>query len=150
MLVDRAGIPAVSVESDRYYARAVRSRMTGGKVELLNPDMGLTGFRGTPLFRKHAKSRRYIEAPFPREPFPDFILVDGRYRAACALLAAKQAHETGQRATLMFDDYARRRYYHWIEEHLGEPQLKGQAAFFDIGSRAIAQSAIDRAARDWR
>src|SRR3990170_1247881 len=105
VLVDRAGIPAVSVESDAIYAEAVRSRLTGGRVKILSPDIGLTGEWGTPLFRNHAKWRRYIEAPFPIEPFPDFILIDGRFRVACALAAAKWAHEAGALATLMFDDY---------------------------------------------
>lgn len=150
LLADRAGSPAVSVESDRHYAEAVRSRIEGDQLELINPDMGLTGIRGTPVFRKSIKSERYIEAPFPREPFPDFILVDGRYRVACALAVAKKAFHVGRRATLMFDDYARRRYYHWIEEHLGKPELVGRAAFFNIGSKAIAQSAIDIAAKDCR
>jgi hypothetical protein len=150
VLADRAGIPAVSVESDPYFARAVQSRMTGTQVDLLNPNMGLTGRRGTPLLRKRAKARRYIEAPYPRAPFPDFILIDGRYRVACALLAAKHANDAGQRATLMFDDYAERRHYHQIEKHLGSPQLRGRAAFFRIGATAIDQSAIDLAARDWR
>jgi hypothetical protein len=150
VLVDRAGIPAVSVEADPYFADAVQSRMTGRQVDLLNPNMGLTGFYGTPLLRRRAKSRRYMEAPYPRAPFPDFILIDGRYRVACALLAAKNANTVGRRAMLMFDDYKRRRYYHWIERHLGAPQLKGRAAFFRIGSRAIDEAAIDLAAGDWR
>jgi hypothetical protein len=150
VLADRAGIPTVSVESDPYFAQAVRSTMRGRRVKLLNPNMGLTGFYGTPLLRRKAKSQRYIEAPFPSAPFPDFILIDGRYRVACALAAAKHAHEAGRRATLMFDDYARRGYYHLIEKFLGKPQLRGRAAFFSIGLCAIDQSAIDLAAGDWR
>ena len=150
VLADRARIPTVSVEGDPYFADAVRSRITGPQVDLRNPKMGLTGFYGTPLLRRRAKSRRYMEAPYPCRPFPDFILIDGRYRVACALLAAKRANDAGRRATLMFDDYALRRHYHWIERHLGAPKLRGRAAFFKIGSRAIEESAIDLAAGDWR
>ncbi|MEO8175983.1 MAG: hypothetical protein ABI626_04920 [Sphingomicrobium sp.] len=150
VLADRAGIPVVIVEADPYFAQAVRSRISGRKVDLLNPNMGLIGFYGTPLLRRRAKSRRYIEAPYPRAPFPDFILIDGRYRVACALSAAKHANEAGRRAMLMFDDYARRRYYHQVEEHLGQPQLRGRAAFFTVGTREVEQSAIDLASGDWR
>jgi hypothetical protein len=150
VLVDRAGIPAVSVESDPVYAEAVKSRLKGGRVKMLSPDIGLTGEWGTPLFRNHAKWRRYIEAPFPIEPFPDFILVDGRFRVACALQAAKYAHEAGALATLMFDDYAPRPHYHLVESHLGQPRIVGRAALFNIGSTPISQAAIDYNARDYR
>lgn len=150
IVADRVGIPTVSVESDPYFAEAVRSAIRGRKVNLLNPKMGLTGYWGAPLFRRRAKSSRYIEAPYPCTPFPDFILIDGRYRVACALAAAKHAYEANRQATLMFDDYARRVNYHVIEKFLGKPKLIGRAAFFSIGSRAIDQSAIDAASGDWR
>ena len=150
VLVDRAGIPGVSVESDAIYAAAVRSRLKGGRVRIVSPDIGLTGEWGTPLFRNHAKWRRYIEAPFPIEPFPNFILVDGRFRVACALQAAKYAHEAGVLATLMFDDYTPRPHYHVVESHIGQPRIVGRAALFKIGATPISQAAIDLHAKDYR
>jgi hypothetical protein len=150
ILADRRGIPALSVESDPYYADAVRSRLTSGRVELLNPKLGLIGRFGTPIFPTRSKARRYIEAPFSRDHFPDFILVDGRFRVACALASAKRAHQSAGRAILMFDDYARRHWYHRVEEHLGKPRMHGRAAFFEIGSKDVPGPVIDHAAQDYR
>ena len=150
VLVDRAGIPGTSVESDRGYAKAVRSRLRGGKIRVIWPDIGVTGPWGRPVFRRHSKWRRYIEAPFPMNPFPDFILIDGRFRVACALETADQAHALGVTACLMFDDYAPRTHYHVVEEYFGRPRLVGRAAFFEIGGVAIPRSAIDRSALDFR
>ena len=150
VLVDRAGIPGVSVESDRGYAKAVRSQLHSGQVEVIWPNIGITGPWGRPAFRSYSKWRRYVEAPFPMSPFPDFVLVDGRFRVACALATAQQAHAAGAKSCLMFDDYARRDHYHWIEEYLGKPRLDGRAAFFEVGGKAIPQSAIEKALRDFR
>ena len=150
VLVDRAGIPGTSVESDRGYAKAVRSRLRGGKIRVIWPDIGVTGPWGRPVFRRHSTWRRYIEAPFPMNPFPDFILIDGRFRVACALETADQAHALGVTACLMFDDYAPRTHYHVVEEYLGRPRLVGRAAFFEIGGVAIPRSAIARSALHFR
>lgn len=150
VLADRAGIPAVSVESDAIYAKAVRSRLTSGRVRLVTPDIGMTGEWGTPLFRSEAKWRRYVEAPFPIEPFPDFVLVDGRFRVACALKTAQLAFENGKSATLMFDDYMGRPYYHEVETYLREPKIIGRAAFFQIGLVSVPQAAIDLYTKDCR
>lgn len=150
VLADRAGIPSVSVESDRGYAKAVQSQLRGGKVKVLSPNIGITGPWGRPAFRRYAKWRRYIEAPFPMNPFPDFVLVDGRFRVACALATAQQAHAAGAKTCLMFDDYERRTHYHVVEEYFGKPRFAGRAAFFEVGGVAIPQSVIDQSARDFR
>ena len=150
VFVDRTGLPCVSVESDAMYAKAVQSQLRGGSVRIICPNIGLVGPWGRPVFRNYAKWRRYIEAPFPLDPFPDFVLVDGRFRVACALETAKQAHARGVISTLMFDDYAKRTYYHSVEEYFGKPCFAGRAAIFKVGRISIPQSAIELSARDPR
>lgn len=142
VLADKAGIPSVSVESDRFYARAVAARLTGGNVRQVVVDLGLTREWGTPIFSTPAKAMKYVSAPFGDGPFPDFVLVDGRYRVACALEAARRAQLAGRGATLMFDDYGLRSHYHAVEQFLGTPDMVGRAAFFRIGERPIPQEAV--------
>lgn len=149
VIADRAGIPAVSVESDPYYSRAVATRLTGS-IDQVVVNLGITGPWGTPLRSTAHKGLRYVEAPFGRGFFPDFILVDGRYRAACALNAANEATAHNRSATMMFDDYANRPWYHFIEEHMGAPELVGRAAIFKLGSRGVERGVVDAAMTDKR
>lgn len=150
VLVDSMGIPAVSVESDRFYAKAVKSRLRHDRVTLLTPDIGITREWGTPIFANSRKGLRYVDAPFPISPFPDFILVDGRFRVACALECARQAYLAHQQPMLMIDDYTYRPEYHRVEEELGVPEIVGRAAFFILGQAAISRESVETAASDKR
>jgi len=148
--VDRAGIPAISVENDPYYARAVAARLNGGRVTQRVVRMGITQAWGVPLFPKAKWARAYVSAPWDLVPFPDLVLVDGRYRVACALEAARRARDAGVAATLMFDDYAARPHYHAVERHLGQPELPGRAAMFRIGEAEVTEADVLPWLEDWR
>jgi hypothetical protein len=153
VLVDRAGIPAISVENDRFYARAVASRLGRGAVRQIVVPMGLTREWGYPLWRSTQAAWRYVSAPWGEGPgeagtFPDLVLVDGRYRVACALEAARRAHAAGASATLMFDDYTPRAHYRAVEEYLGQPELDGRAALFRIGQADVPETAVLHWLRD--
>lgn len=148
--VDRAGLPAVSVENDPYYARTVAGRLTGGKVQQCVIRMGLTQAWGVPLFPREMRAKEYVSAPWGGKPFPDLILVDGRYRVACALESARRAFAAGAGATLMFDDYAPRAHYHAVEQQLGPPELAGRMALFRIGSQPVADADVRPWLKDWR
>lgn len=149
VLAERLGIPSISVESDRFYARAVASRLSSGCVEQIVVDLGLTGEWGTPLFNTPAKGRRYAEAPWGGK-FPDFILVDGRYRVACALESARRAYEEHCKATLLFDDYCTRPHYHVVERTLGKPEVAGRVAVFQIGRDPVLRETVEAMFSDRR
>jgi hypothetical protein len=147
ILADRMGVRTISVEGDPYYARAVRKGLKGSTVTILSPRIGLTGPWGYPVFRKKKPRRlkrwdRYVQAPLREEP-PDLILVDGRFRVACALEAARFVRERGARATLIMDDYVRRKRYHRVEQYLGAPRLIGRAAVFEIAEQNVPKLPID-------
>ena len=103
VLAAKVGVPFVSVESDRYFLRAVRRKLTDtGRLDpdsqtLLHVDIGLTEAWGAPLMHtptpeRVARWRRYPRAPWialARLPGPHLVLIDGRFRVACALEAAK-------------------------------------------------------------
>lgn len=148
--IDRLGIPAISVENDPFYAQAVAARLRNGSVLQRVIRMGLTQAWGVPLFPKPQRAKAYVTAPWDLAPFPDLILVDGRYRVACALEAARRAHAAGVTATLMFDDYATRPHYHLVERHIGSPENAGRTALFRIGSGGVAEADVEPWLHDWR
>ena len=82
--------------------------------------------------------------------FPDFILVDGRYRVACALESARPRVYARASSKLLFDDYALREQYHVVEKYIGPPQRIGRAALFTVGDREIPGDAIRAHALDAR
>ncbi|MCL6730120.1 hypothetical protein [Sphingomonas hankyongi] len=140
LVADRLGVPTVSVEGDRFYAEIVRSVLrTDTLVKIVIPRIGLTGEWSTPVFKSVAKARRYIDAPFSSAgKFPDLVLVDGRYRVACALEVARRANLGAHRSMIIFDDYFDRPQYRAAEERLGSPQRIGRAAVFHVGQQEIA------------
>jgi hypothetical protein len=149
LLADSLGVRTISVEGDRHYAAAVRKGLTGSTVTLLTPSIGITAPWGYPLFRRPTKRRRerwrrYVEAPFDGEA-PDLILVDGRFRVACSLEAARHANKAATRATLIFEDYSSRPQYKVVERHLGMPRMIGRAAVFEIGDQMVPEFEIDDA-----
>ena len=162
-LAGRSGTPTTTVECDRFFARAVRAGLAEGhKVTILDADIGTTiewgvPLRGKPNDARVAKWRTYIEVPFRHiasvgRPFPDIVLVDGRFRRACALATALEAGKAGASTTLVFDDYFdnERRGYRKVEELLGQPERLGRSALFSIASdNRVTQSDVDEAIRDF-
>lgn len=147
VLADRMRVPTLSVESDRYYAEKVRKTLSAeSSVTVLSPPMGVTKQWGWPLWAADRKGRIYVDAPYPHlgARFPDLILVDGRYRAACALELAQRAELHGARATIIFDDYRDRHHYHIVEEELGQPQMIGRSAMFHVGEKPVDPLSIQR------
>ena len=142
LLANRLGIPSITVESDRFYAAAVRRALPSPeKAKILTPDMGLTGPWGMPIFSRERKGPRYVGAPFGLlgDRFPDLIFVDGRYRVACVLESARQAAAAKATATVLLDDYVGRSSYHVLERHLGKAELIGRAAAFVIGQASVSR-----------
>ena len=162
----RQKVPTISVESDRHYAKVVRQTIgPDSSVELIHADIGVTGPWGRPLVELTGRDRReawrpYVDLPFARlaanSSFPDLILIDGRFRIACALKSAREAARVGKEADLLFDDYfgAGREGYFVVEPHLGPPERHGRAALFRLSAtppRPIPTAAeVDEALRDFR
>lgn len=153
VLASKLAVPTISIESDRFYAAAVRSVLPApDQVRLLVPKMGLTGEWGLPVFFRGRKGRRYVMAPFDLLDgrFPDLVFIDGRYRVAAALESARRAAQAGSSARLMLDDYAERPNYHVLEQYLGVPERIGRAALFTIGRRQIAEEIVEEQLSDHR
>lgn len=153
LLANSIGVDTISVESDRFYAEAVRSALKSPNIcRILTPDMGITRQWGMPLFSTRTKGLRYVSAPFAllEGRFPDLIIVDGRYRVACALECARRAAEASATSTLLLDDYAGRSHYYMLEDYLGAPEIIGKAARFVLGHSAIRSEVVRRYSGDPR
>ena len=153
-------VPTVTVESDRFFARAVTKQIAPGSPHImLVADIGMTREWGVPVFKTPTPSRlkrwrTYVDMPFDTMKndaiFPDLVLVDGRFRRACALESARQAQLRGVPTTIFVDDY-QGRSYDPIEEYLGKPDMAGVAAIFRIGPHTtpVPVSAVDAAIHDY-
>jgi hypothetical protein len=90
----------------------VQLAIKAGRLRFLIADIGPTGDWGYP--RDTSKIflwPNYALCPYLYGYSPDLILVDGRFRVACSLVAALQAPE----ATVLIHDYKDRSHYHIIE-----------------------------------
>lgn len=65
---------------------------------------------------------------------PDLVLVDGRFRTACFLTTMLRLQKP---VTLLFDDYANRSQYQWIERFAAPSRLVGRMAKFDLEPRSF-------------
>ena len=78
----------------------------------------------------------------------DTILIDGRFRVACALAVAANITT---KTTLMVDDYGDREHYKVLERFLGRPRMKGRLAVFTLRRPVDApKDALHDAYRDAR
>jgi hypothetical protein len=165
LLADKLEKKTLSVESDRFFARAVRQSLrTHSKVEIVDIDIGLTGPWSYPIFNRPTQRRlrrwsNYSSRPFDvlksQGWFPDFVFVDGRFRRACVLQTARSALAEGREAKLLLDDYflEDREHYHAVEQWLGTPRRAGRAALFTIDeqhTRVPSKRDIAEAASDYR
>jgi hypothetical protein len=165
LLAAHLGKPTLSVECDPFFAAGVRAAIgTMAPVEIIDVSIGITRDWGFPVITRATPDRlrrwkRYSEAPFQkivdRGTFPDFVLVDGRFRRACALQTASHAAAVRAPVTIMIDDYLDGRdHYHTVEKFLGAPSKIGRAGIFEIGPRGPklvpGRADIDEASSDFR
>jgi hypothetical protein len=126
-----------TVESDAYLAQFLREAATknethSARFTCVVPRVDVIKGWGRPATLSDADRSRFGES-YARAGAdsctPDLVLVDGRFRVACALLVAKS---TTRRVTIAIDDYANRPGYHAVERFLGRPVLHGRLGVFRL------------------
>jgi hypothetical protein len=99
----------ITIDSDAYFLRAV--------------NIGPTGRWGWPLLYRNSRATRrarfsrysdFSVDSFPEFSLPDLILIDGRFRVACALKTIR-ALKDQRNWTIVVDDYVSRKTYETIE-----------------------------------
>jgi len=159
------GVRFVSVESDRHFLSAVKKkiasigRLDPEKQTYIAANIGATEAWGAPVLQRPTPKRVARWRDYPRAPWatmeklpgPYLVLVDGRFRVACALLAAKFLN--GREGKILIDDYGDREHYRAVERHLELRARCGRMALFtprkDINMRAL-QADIEAYSADWR
>jgi hypothetical protein len=155
----------VSVESDRRFLRAVERKLSrqrlGAETVLIHVNIGLTEHWGKPVFTKPTTRRvhrwqRYAKAPWNffrrRQIEPDLVLIDGRFRAACALESLLALNDDSPCRILM-DDYVTRDEYKAVEEVADLTEMKGRMAVFRMRpnmNRARCQELLELFYADFR
>jgi hypothetical protein len=122
-----------AVDSSKEWIMKVRSEapiadgIRSGRISIKHVDLGLVGAWGYPLVRNADKERKYSKAIIGATPVPDVVLVDGRYRVACALQTTLEAVQNGwPHLILMIHDYERKEYSTDMNAVLGMPtRLQG-------------------------
>jgi hypothetical protein len=140
----------LAVESDRTWAervsQALAGRFPGRDARVHHVDIGPTGSWGTPV--NAAGFRRYHRYPtevwdLPDLRHPDVVLIDGRFRAACFVTTVLRCTAP---VTVLFDDYAPRTHYHWVEALVPVAERHGRMALFRVEPRALPPALLGRLA----
>lgn len=144
MAAGMTGKRVYSVESDQGWAEMMRGWFAANppandtSVDVIWSDIGETGEWGYPVDKSGwSRYARYPLAVWDRPGFeqPDVVLVDGRFRAGCAMAAALRSKRP---LTVLVDDYKSRKAYHRIEAFLGAPRtLIGRMAEFAVEPMAV-------------
>ncbi|CAN1525222.1 hypothetical protein MCEORH2_01250 [Methylophilaceae bacterium] len=138
----KLGKKFIAIDSDRFFLKAVKTKIINNGYALKNDqvfyfaDIGLTKEWGQPLFQRQSKSRQRRWAMYSDIPVtkinsfsPDLVLIDGRFRVACALKALRYLH-LKDGFTILVDDYVDRSEYKEIERFANLVQLEGRMAVF--------------------
>ena len=141
MASEMPGKTIFSVESSRVWTKMMRSWFEEAKPismpVMQHVNIGPTGKWGSP--KDSSGFKKYHLYPLsiwdmPEFKHPDVILVDGRFRVACALTAMLRCTKP---TTLLFDDYEGRKGYHVVEEYLEKQEVVGNMARFNVGKKAL-------------
>ena len=86
------------------------------RVKIYHPKLGEVGGWGMPTsYKKKDNFNIYTDWIWQQKYKPTIVLIDGRFRVCCFLTSLIKAKEGTK---ILFDDYADRKYYHYIENFI--------------------------------
>ena len=137
------GLRFVAVDSDRFFLQAVRNKIEAhgfldeSRQTFHYANIGLTKGWGRPIVDHPRTEARLTSfraySDFPAEvgdEYPDLVLVDGRFRVACALKAVRALRGRSD-WTLVIDDYTMRPDYKVVERFAKLEKMVGRMAVFN-------------------
>lgn len=101
-----------SIELDKSFFFMINERLKKKNVFFIN--LGPVGEFSYPLFKNKKKILSYIKSIDPyfnKKIYPDFILIDGRFRVACCLNLLLIMNKKKIKSTILIDDYKKRDHY---------------------------------------
>lgn len=130
-----------SVESDADWARNLQGWIAregiGARATIWHQDIGRTREWGHPAQYRRADALRYYR--YANEPWtrlgghrPDIVLIDGRFRIGCFIATAANIRKPTR---ILFDDYANRPHYSFVEQIAPLVERVGRMAIFDLKPR---------------
>ena len=116
------------VESDRAWIRKVKSEIRKCKITFIYVDINANPNNwGRPIDKSKIKNwPKYSSSILEIEYIPDLVLIDGRFRVACAINAFKVIHNDG---IILMHDY-NRKGYHVVEKFLKPVNCAGSLQAF--------------------
>ena len=116
------------VESDRNWIRKVKSEISECSITFMYVNINANPNRwGRPIDKSKIKNwPKYSSAILEIEYIPDLVLIDGRFRVACAINAFKVIHNDG---IILIHDY-NRKGYHVVEKFLKPIRYAGNLQAF--------------------
>ncbi len=128
-----------SVDSSEEWIENVKQEIGVRKVNFKWVDCGKLANWGVPLgFEKRENFLGYAHKIWEDGTEFDHILIDGRFRVLCFLVALRNAKE-GTR--LIFDDYVDRPHYHIVEEFVNRDEVCGRQCLFIVPPKDKLDSA---------
>ncbi len=134
ILAAESGCRVTSVESDKAWADRLAAHLApiSDTAKVHHADIGATGAWGVPASTKTFRTfHGYALSVWDRPDFedPDLVLIDGRFRASCLVAVLLRAKRP---TSVLFDDYAKRRYYHGVEKLARKEEMIGRMARFTV------------------
>jgi predicted O-linked N-acetylglucosamine transferase (SPINDLY family) len=131
----KEGLTVKGVESDAKWVNALKNKL-GEKCEVEAVDIGPTKEWGFPVsIQQASRFPAYSKAIHCHTQGFDFILVDGRFRVACAMAAIQHVLEHSkepQEARIFIHDFWNRPQYHVVLEFLDVVEKAETAGVFKL------------------
>lgn len=118
-VADRIAAKVTSIEGSRSWYEKMRKHSFSDRTDLVYVDVGRTGFVSWP--KNASGGREYIRSMNEKQ---DVVLVDGRWRVACAVRAFSFLEEGGR---LMIHDFGRRQYHSLLLFYTKEEEMDSLA-----------------------
>ncbi|WP_150461230.1 hypothetical protein [Nesterenkonia ebinurensis] len=140
------GKTVFSVESDLAWAQRMQTQVeqmdAESSVTIHHVNIGPTGDWGRPHGAAYwPEFYKYPLAPWVESDIePDVVLIDGRFRAACFVATVESIRSP---VTVLFDDYANRPKYHFIEKISTPIARVGRMAIFRITPEDAGKLALN-------
>lgn len=134
----------ISIENDKIWLNKLREDVPKKvKWQGILVDCGKIVRWGRPISLKQRKNfLKYAEELWHQNKKPNFVLIDGRFRALCFFVSLKYADEG---TCILFDDYTDRINYHFVEEYI-KPSIKNarQALFIVPNKSKLDMNKIEK------
>lgn len=102
----------ISIELDKKYFTKIKKFIKKDRIRFIN--MGPVGEFSYPIFKNKKKIISYVEYInyfLKKKNYPDFILIDGRFRVACCINLLRFINKDYSKVSILLDDYKKRKHY---------------------------------------